>query len=138
MQNLAHAIPFLEALYKVYDGKAGVKIEVDQSFATFEGGNPKYLRLVIWLLLGNPKAIGGELLYPVEIPALVTYDAARDGQKSWDQSCDFMMARMLDVVAFPGASRFLMLPHTKRAYFAEIRDYLCGNQQGQLILALTN
>lgn len=79
-----------------YDGRAKLEVEINKVVVNSKTLRP--LRFEAWpkLLIGTPKEIGGELLYPVELPVVATFDANRDGKMSWEEAVKFTLSRVLE------------------------------------------
>ena len=110
MTRQRHEAQFIEMVRERYHGHAKVEIIVNLSkekttLPVSEGARDMAIRL----LLGEPKVIGDELLYPVELPMFGTYHAVSDGEMSEDAATGLMLRRALGRI-FPGAAVLLKIP----------------------------
>ena len=120
---------FLKDLRENHDGRARVEIDTSLSEVRFEGARPTYVRLLIRLFLGCPVRIAGQLVYRVEMPAVATFDAGRDGKMVWGEICQFVLQRALEM-AYPGASS---LSDTNSDAADRMRLLLTGACEGPLL-----
>ncbi len=69
---------FLEALNKDHAGRVRVEIDLAQSKIWHKRNQPVRIELWIRLLVGAPQLIGSELIFPVDLSGVGTYD------RRWD------------------------------------------------------
>jgi hypothetical protein len=129
MVETTQSTDFLRSLRESYDSKAKVEVNTSLSEVRFEGARPTHLRLLIRLFLGCPVRIAEQLVYPVEMPAVATFDAGRDGETGWGEICQFVLQRALEM-AHPGASSLL---DTNSDAADRMRLLLTGACEGPLL-----
>ena len=96
----------LEVVDRDHAGKVRIEIDLARSKVRIE--NTRLVKFELWirLLVGQPQLVGYELVYPVELPGMGTYDRRRDGDMSNEQIGKFALQRALDL-AWRGASALL-------------------------------
>ncbi len=122
---------FLRNLCENHSGRARVELDIDLSELRFTVARPTYVRLSVKLFLGRPVRVGEQLLYPVELPAVGTFDAGRDGDMDWGDICQFVLERALEM-AHPGASTLLARNTDGRLAADRMRLLLTGACEGPL------
>ena len=108
-RGLAEEMQFVETIQEHHDGIARIELEVKDLRVEVAGMRIRPLRALVLatLLVGTPETLEGELVYPLEVPALAVYEVTRDGEMSLDDMFLFMLARALNTV-WPGASAVLV------------------------------
>jgi len=96
MNNSTEARGFIEAVRSNYDGRATLEIEMNKVVVVSGTLRPASFEAWAKLLIGTPKKIGDQLLYPVELPVLATFDASRDGEMSWEEALRVTLGRALE------------------------------------------
>ena len=132
MTATTQSADFLKTLSENYGGQARVEVDTGLSEVRFEGARPTYVRILIKVFLGRPVGVGGELVSPVEIPGLATFDVGRDGKMSWGEVCQFVLRRALDM-AYPGASSLVDKDSDALLTADRMRLLLTGANEGLLL-----
>lgn len=93
----------VEVVDQDHAGKVRIEIDLARSKVQLEDARLVGVELWIRILAGQPQLVGNELVYPVELPGMGTYDRRRDGDMSNEQISKFALQRALDL-AWRGAS----------------------------------
>ncbi len=127
---------FMDIVDRCHSGKVRIEIDLARSNVQFENAQVARVEMWIRILLGLPDLIGGEFVYPVELPGVGTYDRRADGDVPDEQIGRLALQRALDV-AWRGASALLDVRPTTPVEFSGV-DRVGAEKLTSILKHLTN
>jgi len=124
-------VDLLEVVDQDHAGKVRIEIDLARSKVQLEDARLVGVELWIRILAGQPQLVGNELVYPVELPGMGTYDRQRDGEIPAEQIGKVLLRRALELAQI-GASALLEVRPTTPMDLVGISIVDCGGLAGAI------
>ena len=111
---------FLDVLNADHRGKVRVEIDLAHSKIQYKKDQPVRIELWVRLLLGAPQMIGNELVFPVDLQGVGTYNRRMDGNMANGQIGRTLLRQALES-AWRGSSMLLEAKPTTALGFEGMR-----------------